>query len=264
MHVISLGVHDKAATALPTVPPIETAPALPVTACPTRQPECALEVFQPTLDSTATAEIKPKVDRLSGETELQWDRFLHWLMVPDGVRRSLKRTAAHYGVHHSTIAELADKRDWYSRGAEYDKRRVRVAAEQTGKLAAESAVSQYSVAAELVNQAHALAQRAADAMDDDPGLWASLAGQAARILDKTQLVQRRALGLSTSNVSMVVTDARQALPDLRHLTDDELRAKAVLDDLVPLLEAKIDRKPLTPTDAARLQYLAQAVAKVAA
>jgi len=233
------------------VPPLPKVPALPAGACLT-----AVTVTHPA-ESAGAPHVA--VERLPAETDLQYERFTHWLLVPAGVRRSMRRTADHFGVHASTINELADKRDWHARAVEHDKRKVRVAAERAGQLAADSAVSQFALAEELIAQAHELVQRAGEASADDPGAWADLAGQAARVLEKCQRVQRTALGLSTANVSIAISDGRKALTDLRTLSDAELAAYGHAQELVELVETRL-KGPLHTSQQLRL---AELVAKVA-
>ncbi|MDB4986027.1 MAG: hypothetical protein JWN04_1205 [Myxococcaceae bacterium] len=195
---------------------------------------------------------------MSNESGEQYERFRFYLCPPEGTRRTFVRVARHYGLNTTTVEQAAERYDWRERAIQHDRKLIAITAERQGRLAADSAVSQYALATELLEQAATLVAQASDA---DAATWPQLALDISKVVERVQKIQRLALGLSTSNesVAMTIRDERRSMQDLRSLSNAELKAREWAEGLTVLMDRRL-AGALHSQDAAELARLVAMVA----
>lgn len=185
------------------------------------------------------------------ESPEMYERFLHWLLPPDGMKRSITRAARELDLHTATLQEQAERYGWRERALQYDRQQLAIASVEQGQLAREHAVAALQMVRSLRDR---LAAIVADAEDADAGEFVSLALDASKVLDRLVRNERLILGLSTSHESIAVSDAtskRKGLQDLRHLTDEQVELYSAL----PLLELIANKERPLPEHRNDLAFL---------
>jgi len=237
------------------VPPLPPLPAPPLPSAPVEGCSTAVTVT-PRTDSVGTMHLHAPA-RLPNESPDAHARFVAWLLPDGGLPRSMARTARELGLSPSTLKEQASRYDWRARAIQHDRRKVELQAAQAGQLAVEAGRDALALCRQLREQ---LARIVAEAEEsDDASTTMQLALDASKVLERLTKTERLILGLSTENQSVHVTDGRKLLPDLRGLTDAELRAREFVEEFSELMDLRMANRL-----GQQAQRWAELVAKAAA